>query len=201
MKKRVAILISGRGSNMAVILREAREGILRDVCEPVVVVSNRADAPGLARARQEGVATLVVPSRKLDRDAYDRALLLALEPYRLDYLVLAGFMRLLGPATIARYRDRIVNIHPADPRLFRGIGGYEWAWQNRLARTSITVHLVDEGMDTGPIVAQEEVSLEGATSLEEVARRGLAVEHALYPRALCGLLRGAGESPRTNRHP
>ncbi len=198
MKTRIAILISGRGSNMQAIIREAQEGILRDCCEPVIVVSNREDAPGLARARSMGVRAVALPSRGLGRSAYDRALIRLLEPYEIDYLVLAGFMRIVGPDLIARYPNRIVNIHPADPALFRGIGAYEWAWETRREWTTITVHLVDEGVDTGPILAQERVCLRGATSLEDVERRGLAVEHALYSRVLRALFLGERTSPEAS---
>lgn len=190
---RVAILISGRGSNMEALLRESRDGILAGVCEPVVVVSNRPDARGLEVAKGFGVATAVVPSAGLDREAYDRVLVEALEPYAVDWVVLAGFMRLLGPRMLRRYPGRITNIHPADPARFRGVGGYRWAWEQGLLRTTVTVHLVDEGVDTGPILAQEDVDLRGARSLQEVESRGLQVEHRLYSRVLRRLfLQGQG---------
>jgi len=190
-KKRVAILISGRGSNMEAIVREAQSGVLHECCDPVLVVSSTPDAPGLAVARAMGVETRVLSSRPLRRAALDAALVALLEPYRIDYVVLAGFMRILGTQMIRRYRDRIVNVHPADTRLFRGIGGYEWAWESRLETTMITVHLVDEGVDTGHILAQAPVSLKGVESREELERRGLAVEHQLYSRVLRGLFTAA----------
>jgi len=181
---RVAVLISGRGSNLARILEEVRDGCLRGICEVVVVVSNRSTAAGLEIAKRAGVPGVVVPSRGLEGDAYGRRLLGALEAWRVDALVLAGFMRVLSPQVVARYRNRIVNIHPADTAAYQGADGYRWAFEQRLPETVITVHLVDEGVDTGRVLAQETVSLRGATTLDEVRRRGLEIEHALYSRAL-----------------
>ena len=182
--RRVAILISGRGSNLERILMEARGGCLRGLCEVAVVVSNRPTAGGLEIARRAGVATCVVPSRGLDAGAYGERLLAALEPWRVDNLVLAGFMRVLSPAVVSRFRERIANIHPADTSAYQGMDGYGWAFERRLRKTTITVHLVEEGVDTGRVLAQAAVSLEGAATLEEVRRRGLAVEHDLYSRTL-----------------
>ncbi len=182
--RRVAVLISGRGSNLERIVAEARGGCLSGVCDVVVVVSNRSTAGGLEIARRAGIPTCVVPSRGLDADAYGQRLLEALEPWRADALVLAGFMRVLCPAVVGRYRGRIANIHPADTAEYQGTDGYGWAFQRRLRETTITVHLVDEGVDTGRVLAQETVSLQGATTLDEVKRRGLDVEHDLYSRAL-----------------
>jgi len=183
-RRRIAILISGRGSNMEALVTSAQQGLLREVCEVAVVVSNRADALGIERARALGVPALVVESKGVGRDAFEDALLSALEPYAVDCLVLAGFMRILSGKVVSRYRGRIVNIHPADTRRHQGLGGYEWAFEQRLSSTCITVHLVDEGLDTGPVLARQEVDLQGATSLDEVRRRGLQVEHRLYPAVL-----------------
>ena len=181
---RIAILISGRGSNLERILAEVQGGCLRGVCEVAVVVSNREAARGLEMARRAGVPTLVVPSHGFNAEAYGARLLKALEPWRLDALVLAGFMRVLSAGVIARYRDRIVNIHPADTAAYQGPDGYGWAFARRLQETVITVHVVDEGVDTGRVLARETVSLFGATTLDEVRRRGLEVEHRLYSRVL-----------------
>ncbi len=175
---------------MQAIVRQAREGLLRDCCQVVLVYSNRPAAPGLEKARQAGIHTICISSWKQDRNSYDRAMLAALEPHRLDYLVLAGYMRVLGPPLIRRYPNRIVNIHPADTSLHKGLGGYEWAWRQRLSVTAVTVHLVDEGLDTGPVLLKRQVDLRGASSLEQVEARGLAVEHQLYPRALHALFTG-----------
>jgi phosphoribosylglycinamide formyltransferase 1 len=183
-KARLAILLSGRGSNMEVLLRETREGILKDCCEVALVFANRADAPGLTLARELGAPTACIESAEKPREAFDSQLLALLEPHRIDYLVLAGFMRLLSPAVIHRYPGRIVNIHPADTKKHQGLEGYRWAFESCLEKTTVTVHLVDEGLDTGRILAQRDVALSGASTVDEVERRGREVEHALYPEAL-----------------
>lgn len=182
--KRIAVLISGRGSNMEAILKEAQDGILRDCCQVVVVVSNRSDAPGLTIARSMGVEAICVESNGKTRTAFGRQLLEALEPYTLDYLVLAGFMRILSPLVVDRYRNRIINIHPADTALYQGARGYAWAFETGRSSTTITVHYVDEGTDTGPVIAQTDVDLAGAKTLEEVEKCGLAVEHRFYSQVL-----------------
>lgn len=182
--KRIAILISGRGSNMEAILKEARDGILKGCCQVVLVVSNRCDAPGLNIAQDMAVKTVCVESKGKDSTTFDRQLLDILEPYRLDYLVLAGFMRILSPLVVDRYRNRIINIHPADTALYQGARGYAWAFESGRSSTTITVHYVDEGVDTGPIIAQTDVDLTGAKTLEEVENRGLAVEHRFYSQVL-----------------
>lgn len=192
MKPRVAILISGRGSNMAALARSARDGVLAGQCDIVAVISSRPGAPGLDKARELGLETVALDARALGKDAYDDALLAALENCRADVVVLAGYMRILSPRIIAAYRGRILNIHPADTRVHQGLGGYDWAFENKHSSTKITVHLVDEGLDTGTILAQRDVDLRGADTLAEVERRGLAVEHALYPEALKGCLQGFG---------
>jgi len=183
-KKRIAIFISGRGSNMEAIVRQVQDGILKDVCEIALVFSNKPQAKGLEIAKKFGLPVAAIPSKGKSREAFEREVLELLQPYRIDYVVLAGFMRILSPLFIRAYKNRIINIHPADTRLFQGVGGYEWAFENKLPSTKITVHFVDEGVDTGPIIAQREVDLRGADTLEEVERRGLAAEHEFYSQAL-----------------
>ena len=190
MKQRIAIFISGRGSNMEAILKQARDGMLADCCEVALVFANTAEALGLRVAERYGVATAYIESRGKRRRDFDRQALDLLEPLRLDYLVLAGYMRILSPIVIERYRNRIINIHPADTRVYQGIHGYEWAFEQRLPTTKITVHLVDEGVDSGRILAQRDVDLRGANSLEEVQQRGLRVEHALYSETLRDVFTG-----------
>jgi len=180
MKTRVAILISGQGSNMMALLERCRDGSLGEVFEPVVVLANDPDAAGLETARALGIPTTCVPSRGRKRRGFDRDLVSALEPYQPDLLVLAGFMRILTTVVIERWPAAIVNIHPADSRIYQGAHGYEWAWDEGLDETLITVHLVDEGMDTGPIIDQAVVDLRGATDIAEIKRRGLAVEHLFF---------------------
>ncbi|HGY54496.1 MAG TPA: phosphoribosylglycinamide formyltransferase [Caldithrix abyssi] len=184
MKKRIAIFISGRGSNMEAIVRNTQTGLLKDCCEIALVFSNKPRAKGLEIAAGLGLSTASIPSKGKKREEFDAEVVRLLEPYRVDYIVLAGFMRILSPVLIRAYPNRIINIHPADTKAFQGVGAYEWAWENRLEKTYITVHYVDEGVDTGPVIAQQEVDLRGAASLQEIERRGLAVEHELYSKAL-----------------
>ena len=184
MKKRIAIFISGRGSNMETIVQQAQNGILNEVCEVVLVFSNKPQAKGLEIAKELGIETASIPSKGKQREDFDREVVQLLESYRLDYIVLAGFMRILSPVLIQAYKNRIINIHPADTDEFQGIGAYEWAFRNKKQATKITVHFVDEGVDTGQVIAKADVDLRGADTLEEVERRGLAVEHRFYSEAL-----------------
>ncbi|MHB2153405.1 phosphoribosylglycinamide formyltransferase [Calditrichota bacterium GD2] len=195
MKKRIAIFISGRGSNMEAILKQVKDGILKDVCEVALVFSNKPAAKGLAVAEKYGVLTAAIPSKGKTRADFEREVIELLKPYRVDYIVLAGFMRILSPLFVRAYKNRIINIHPADTNQFKGVGAYEWAFENKLAETKITVHFVDEGVDTGPIIAQRTVDLRGATTLEEVEKRGLKVEHQFYSEALKKVFSG-----EFNRH-
>jgi len=188
--KRIGILISGRGSNMKAIVRNTRDGILRGWCEVAVVLSNIPGAAGLGVAKDLGVPTAVVDSTSKKRRIFEREMTAVLEEYEIDYVVLAGFMRILSPQFIGHYRNRIINIHPADTNRFRGLGGYEWAYKKRLSTTKITVHCVDEGVDTGTVLAQQTVDLRGAETLEEIERRGLAVEHTFYSAVLLRIMRG-----------
>jgi phosphoribosylglycinamide formyltransferase-1 len=190
MKFRVAVLISGRGSNLERILEEAEGGLLAGVCEVAVVVSSRAEAGGIGIAERHGVPAVVVASAGRSTEAYGRDLLRALEPWHVDYVVLAGFLRIVSPEMVARYRNRIVNIHPADTALYQGAHGYAWAHAAGLRETAVTVHLVDEGLDTGPVLAKRAVPLAGATSFDDVVARGLRVEHELYSETLARLFAG-----------
>ena len=184
MISRVAILISGRGSNMVALAQQVRAGSLTGLCEIAAVISSRPGAPGLALARELGLPTVALDARGLSQEAYDDALLAALETCRAEIVVLAGYMRILSPRVVARYRGRILNIHPADTAAHQGLGGYDWAFAQKMPSTKITVHLVDEGLDTGAVLAQREVDLRGADTLVEVERRGLSAEHVLYSEAL-----------------
>jgi phosphoribosylglycinamide formyltransferase-1 len=188
MKKRIALFISGRGSNMEAILKACYTGILQDIAEPVLVFSNRADAKGLLVAQAMGVETQVIESKGLKRPAFDAKVLDLLQTYQPNFIVLAGYMRILSPLLVQAYPQRIINIHPADTTQHQGLHGYEWAFDNKLASTKITVHYVDEGLDTGNIIAQKTVDLSGTNTLEEVEQRGLTAEHEFYSSVLKTIL-------------
>lgn len=186
----IVLMISGRGSNMEAVIHAVQGGILRDRCTICGVLANRADAAGIQRAAALDVPTCIVSSRGLSTHAYGQQLLSALSEWAPDVIVLAGFMRILSPDVVASYRGRIVNIHPADTAAYQGPDGYGWAADNALTETMISVHLIDEGVDTGPILEQELVSLVGTTTREEMAQRGLQVEHSLYSQCLANLFEG-----------
>jgi len=192
---RLAILLSGRGSNMLALAEAVRAGVLRGVAEIAVVFSNDPAAPGLESAAALGLPTASLSSKGRKRESFDLEVVEVLRRYQLDYVVLAGYMRVLSPAFVRAFAGRIVNIHPADTHQHQGLHAYEWAFDNRLPETKITVHLVDEGLDTGPILAQQVVNLEGADTLAEVQRRGLAVEHKLYAETLAALITKAALAP------
>ena len=169
---------------MEAIIKNVQTGNLRDCCEIVLVFSNKQEAQGLETARQLGIKAAFIESKGKQRAEFDQEIVALLEPLQPDYLVLAGYMRLISPALIQRYRNRVINIHPADTALYQGAHAYQWAFDNKLETTKITVHFVDAGMDTGPVIAQREVDLRGAKNLAEVEQRGLRVEHVFYSEVL-----------------
>lgn len=183
--KRIAIFVSGRGSNMQAIARECREGVLKDVAEISVVFSNKPEAAGLVIAQELGLQTASIASKGKKRLAFDREVIALIKnQYDVDYIVLAGYMRILSEEFVAAFPQQIINIHPADTTQHQGLAGYDWAFENKLEETKVTVHYVDEGLDTGAIIAQGVVDLRGATTLEEVEKRGLKVEHEFYSTTL-----------------
>ncbi len=184
MKQKIAIFISGRGSNMKALLEACDTGILKDLAEVVLVFSNQPKAAGLETARAVGIPTKALPSKGKRREDFDSSVLELLQPYRPNYIILAGYMQILSPVLIEAYMGHIINIHPADTRVHQGLKAYEWALDEKLEMTHITVHYVDEGVDTGRIIAQYPVNLKGTTTLQEIQQRGLAVEHANYSRAI-----------------
>lgn len=184
MPRRVAVLFSGRGSNLGALLQASGGGCLRSLAQIVVAVTNVAGAAGCTVAQQFGVPIATLPSRGRTRAEFDADLVSLLRHKQVELVVLAGFMRVLSSAVIEAFPGRIVNIHPADTRQHQGLHGYLWAWNQGLAQTWVTVHLVDASLDTGPILVQTPVDLHGAVDVGEVERRGLAVEHATYAQAI-----------------
>ena len=183
-RKRVAVLISGRGSNMAALIGATTA---KDYPAAIVLVlSNQADAAGLARARQSGIATAVIDHRPFgdDRAAFERALDDELRKNKIDIVCLAGFMRLLTPWFISRWRGRVLNIHPALLPEFKGLNTHRRALDAGVKNHGATVHFVVEETDAGPIISQQSVPvLEGDTE-EALAARVLEIEHRIYPEAL-----------------
>jgi phosphoribosylglycinamide formyltransferase 1 len=183
-KKRVAVLISGRGSNMTALIDAAKADDYPAAI--VLVVSNRPDAAGLQRARAEGIATAVVDHRPFgdDRDAFERALDAELHRHRIDLICLAGFMRLFTTNFVERWSGRMLNIHPALLPQFKGLHTHRRALAAGVKEHGATVHFVVPEMDAGPIVAQQAVSVLAGDTEESLAARVLAAEHRLYPQAL-----------------
>lgn len=191
-----AIVISGGGSNMAALLAAMADPAYPADCR--LVVSNRPDAGGLAKAAAAGVATAVEDhTAHPDRDSFDRALAARLDASGADLIVLAGFMRKLTPAFVNRYRDRLVNIHPALLPSYRGLRTHEGALADGVAIHGCTVHLVREAVDAGPILGQGAVRVLAGDTPERLAARVLRMEHRLYPQSLAayaeGRLRMQGE--------
>jgi phosphoribosylglycinamide formyltransferase-1 len=189
-RKRVAILISGRGSNMVALIAAAKAPDYP--AEIAVVISNRPDAAGLARAQAEKIPTAVVDHTRYgkDREAFERALEAELEAHRIELVCLAGFMRLLSPWLVERWRGRMLNIHPALLPAFKGLDTHRRALAAGAKTHGATVHLVVPDVDSGPIVLQEAVPIVAGDTEETLAARVLAVEHRLYPHALKLLAQG-----------
>jgi phosphoribosylglycinamide formyltransferase 1 len=183
-RKRVAVLISGRGSNMAALFEAAKA---QDYpAEIALVLSNRPDASGLARAELAGISIAVVDHRSFgdDREAFERTLDGELVAHRIDLICLAGFMRLLTPWLVTRWNGRMLNIHPALLPQFKGLHTHRRALEAGVKRHGATVHFVVPEMDSGPIVAQDWVPVLAGDTEETLAARVLEVEHRIYPQAL-----------------
>jgi len=184
--RKLAILLSGRGSNFVAIYEAIARGDLRaTIC---CVISNVAEAPGLARARDLGLTSICLPSRGIDRVEYDRKLLATLEPFDPALICLAGFMRVLGPEFVGAYRGRILNIHPALLPSFPGLHAQRQALEYGVRITGCTVHLVDEGVDTGPILIQRAVEVQDGDTEESLSACILKQEHDIYWRAIAQVL-------------
>jgi phosphoribosylglycinamide formyltransferase-1 len=186
-RTKLGILISGRGSNMMSIVASCEAGTVP--AEVSVVVSNRADAPGLAWAQERGLHTAVLAHRDYpDREAHDRAIVDRLRQAGVEWVCLAGYMRLLSRPFIAAFPGRILNIHPALLPSFPGLHGQRDAFEWGVKVSGCTVHLVDLELDHGPIVVQRAVPVEDADDADALAARILEQEHLAYPEALGKLL-------------
>jgi phosphoribosylglycinamide formyltransferase 1 len=186
--KRVGVLVSGRGSNLQALIDAARRGELGG--EVAVVVSNVEAALGLERARHAGIPAVFRDHRGMKREAFDAEIVEILRAHQVDLVCLAGFMRLLSPVFIRAFSGRILNVHPALLPAFPGKDAQRQAWEHGAKVSGATVHLVDEGLDSGPIVAQEAVPVLSGDTPQTLAARILEVEHRLYPRAVRLLLEG-----------
>ena len=186
--RNLAILLSGRGSNFLAIHEAVKRGDLNaSIC---CVISNIEHAPGFARARALGLNALFLPSNGAGRIEYDRLLLETLRPYHPAVICLAGFMRILTPEFVREYKGRIVNIHPALLPAFPGLHAQRQALEYGVKISGCTVHLVDEGVDTGPILLQKAVDVRDEDTEESLSTRILEQEHQIYWRAIALVLDG-----------
>jgi phosphoribosylglycinamide formyltransferase-1 len=177
------VLISGRGSNLAALLEAARRPDYPG--RVAVVVSNEPVAAGLERAREAGVPAVVIDHRKFrGRDLHERAIVDCLREHGVEWVCLAGYMRVLERELLSAFRGRVLNIHPALLPAFPGTHAHRQALEYGVKVSGATVHLVDEGVDTGPIIVQEAVPVLPQDSEATLAERILAVEHRLYPEAV-----------------
>ena len=180
---RVGILISGRGSNMVALVEAMQAGKIQ--ADPAVVVSNVPDAPGLTRAREWGIPTAVIEHKKIrSRTAHELKVIEVLREQRVDLVCLAGYMRLLSPAMVGEFRNRIVNIHPALLPAFPGLHGQRQALEHGVKVTGCTVHFVDEECDHGPIILQVSVPVHEDDTENSLSARILEAEHRTYVEAV-----------------
>jgi phosphoribosylglycinamide formyltransferase-1 len=195
--RRLGILLSGRGSNFEAIARNIRDGNLE--AEIAVVISNVPSAPGLARAREMGLTAVAIPSKGISREEHDRRAIEELRRHEVDLVCLAGYMRLLSPAFVEAFRGRILNIHPSLLPAFPGLHAQKQALDYGVKVTGCTVHLVDEGLDSGPILLQAAVPVEPGDTEETLAARILREEHRLYPEAIKMVLDEIGSAETGRR--
>jgi phosphoribosylglycinamide formyltransferase-1 len=188
MKKKLGILISGRGSNFEAIADSVSAG--RIDAEIAVVISNRPEARGLEIARQRGLNAVCLPSKGLDREVYDRVLAAELKKYSVDLVCLAGFMRLLSAYFVREFPLRILNIHPSLLPAFPGLEAQHQALEHGVKISGCTVHFVDEFLDAGPIIVQRAVPVADGDTAETLSERILEQEHQAYTEAIRIVLAG-----------
>lgn len=179
---RLGVLLSGRGSNFEAIANSIDRGDL--AAEIAVVISNKSDAAGLMSAQRRGLTAVNLPSKGVAREAYDELLIGTLREHRAEWVVLAGYLRLLTPEFIRAFPQRIVNIHPSLLPAFPGLHAQRQALDYGVRVSGCTVHLVDEKLDHGPIILQAAVPVEAGDSEETLSQRILVQEHRIYSEAL-----------------
>jgi phosphoribosylglycinamide formyltransferase-1 len=189
MKKRIGVLLSGRGSNFEALADSVAAGRIPEG-EIVIVISNREGAPGVEKAKSRGIETRVIPSKGIERETYDRQVVAVLQEKQVDLVCLAGFMRLLSPYFVAAYRNRILNIHPSLLPAFPGLEAQKQALDYGVKWSGCSVHFVDENLDAGPIVVQATIAVRDDDTPDTLAARILAEEHRIYTEAVNIVLSG-----------
>jgi phosphoribosylglycinamide formyltransferase-1 len=183
MKKCLGVLLSGRGSNFEALADSAAAGRIPNA-EIALVLSNREGAPGIDRAKERGLPTRVIPSKGLEREAYDRQVVAALQEHKVDLVCLAGYMRLLSAYFVAAFPNRILNIHPSLLPSFPGLESQRQALEYGVKFAGCTVHFVDENLDAGPIILQAVVPVGDAETELSLSERILSEEHRIYSEAV-----------------
>ena len=189
----LGILLSGRGSNFVAIADSIDAGRIPDA-RIAVVISNRADAPGIETARKRGLPALVIPSKGKEREAHDHEVVAALEEHNVDLVCLAGYMRLLSPWFVRQFPQRVLNIHPALLPAFPGLEAQQQAFAYGVKVSGCTVHFVDEELDHGPIIVQKVVPVLDSDDEHMLADRILEQEHIAYSEAIRLVLDGKFET-------
>ena len=187
MTARIAILISGRGSNMVALTDAVQAGGIPNA-EVAVVISDQPDAKGLQIARELGIKTLTIERRGRKREEHDREIVSALQDERVDLICLAGYMRVLSPFFVDAFNERILNIHPSLLPAFPGLEPQRQALDHGAHESGCTVHVVDNTLDGGPIIAQRTVPVVPGDTVESLSARILEQEHLLYPAAVAAVL-------------
>ncbi len=189
MKKRIGVLLSGRGSNFEALADSVAAGRIPDA-EIAIVLSNREAAPGLQKAIERGIPAKAVPSKGLEREAYDKLVVAELKAAHVDLVCLAGYMRLLSPHFVSAFPNRIINIHPSLLPAFPGLESQRQAIEHGAKFSGCTVHFVDENLDAGPIILQACVPIEDDDTPDTLAERILKQEHRIYTEAVKIVLEG-----------
>jgi len=189
MTKRIGVLLSGRGSNFEALADGVAAGRIPGA-EIAVVISNREGAPGIDKAKERKIPARVIPSKGLEREAYDRQVVAVLQEHKVDLVCLAGYMRLLSPFFVASYPQRILNIHPSLLPSFPGLESQRQALEYGVKFAGCTVHFVDENLDAGPIILQATVPVRDEDTEATLSARILAEEHRVYSEAVRIVLEG-----------
>jgi phosphoribosylglycinamide formyltransferase 1 len=189
MKKRIGVLLSGRGSNFEALAESVAGGRIPGA-EIVIVVSNQPDALGLKKAEARGIAARMIPSKGLQREAYDRQVTAVLQEHKVELICLAGYMRLLSPYFVSAFPQRILNIHPSLLPSFPGLESQKQALEHGVKFAGCTVHFVDENLDAGPIIQQAVVPVLDGDDEHTLSERILREEHRIYTEAVKFILEG-----------